>query len=299
MHRTVQRLDPKNDIVFKLLLTRELALLRDMLEAILGRPVRDATVLNPGIPGELPRDKQIALDVRARLDDGRRADVEMQVRLVPALAARLVYYATRDYAAQLGRGDDYERLTPTVVVAWLVDPMFPDVDRLHAVFELRERHTHVLFSDQLQLHVLQLSALSSAGATVGYDDPRVERWARFFMMAQDDAELDRLAAEDPIMALARKTLDQLSQDPETRRLAREREDSLALYRMHLAASHDEGKVEGKVEGEANVLLKQLGYRFGPLSNAIRARVAAATVAELDAWVERVLTAATLDEVFAV
>jgi predicted transposase/invertase (TIGR01784 family) len=294
MHGLVDRLDPKNDLVFKLLLTYEPALLRDMLEAILGRPVRDATVLNPGIPGELPRDKQIALDIRARLGDGSRADVEMQVRLVPALAARLVYYATRDYAAQLGRGDDYELLTPTVVVAWLVDPLLPDLERLHAIFELRERHTHHLLTDQLQIHLLQLSALSSSGSAVGYADPRVERWARFFMMAQDDAELDRLAAEDPIMALARKTLDQLSQDPETRRLAREREDSLALYRMHLAASH----AEGKVEGEAKVLLKQLGYRFGPLSNAIRARVEAATVAQLDAWVERVLTAATLDEVFA-
>lgn len=293
MHRTVQRLDPKNDIVFKLLLTRELALLRDMLEAILGRPIRDVFVLNPGIPSERPPDKQIVLDIRVALDDGSRADLEMQVRLVPALASRLVYYGARDYATQLGRGDDYEQLTPTVVIAWLVDPLFPDLERLHAIFELRERHTHRLLSDQLQFHVLQLSKLSSSRAGIGYDDPRVERWARF-LMAQDDAELDELASEDPIMALAKQTLDQLSQDPETHRLAREREDSLKLYRMHLAAS----RVEGKVEGEANVLLKLLGLRFGVLPEATRARVERATLAQLDAWVERVLTAATLDEVFA-
>lgn len=289
MHRTVQRLDPKNDIVFKLLLTRELALLRDMLEAILGRPIRDVFVLNPGIPSERPPDKQIVLDIRVALDDGSRADLEMQVRLVPALASRLVYYGARDYAAQLGRGDDYDQLTPTVVIAWLVDPLFPDLERLHAIFELRERHTHRLLSDQLQFHVLQLSKLSSSRVGTGYDDPRVERWARF-LMAQSDAELDQLASEDPIMALAKETLDQLSQDPETHRLAREREDSLKLYRMHLAAS--------RAEGKADVLLKQLALRFGVLPEATRARVERATLAQLDAWVERVLTAATLDEVFA-
>lgn len=288
----VDCLDPKNDLVFKLLLTREPALLRDMLEAVLGRPVRDATVLNPGIPGELPLDRQIALDVRARLDDGWRADVEMQVRLVPALAARLVFYGARDYSAQLGRGDGYDRLTPTVVVAWLVDPLIPDLERLHAIFELRERHTHHRLTDQLQIHLIQLSMLSSSSA-VGYADPRVTRWARF-LMAQDDAARDQLASEDPIMALAKQTLDQLSQDPETRRLAREREDSLRLYDMHLAASREEGKAEGR----ASVLLELLGLRFGSLPATTRARVETATATELEAWIGRLLTATSLDDALA-
>jgi predicted transposase/invertase (TIGR01784 family) len=284
MRAAVTRLDPKNDLVFKLLFTREPALLLDMLEAILARPIRDVSVLNPGIPGERPRDKHVVLDIRVALDDGSRADVEMQVRLVSALVSRLVYYGTRDYGAQLRRGEGYDQLTPTLTIAWLVDPLFPDIDRLHSIFELRERHTHVLFGDQLQFHVLQLSALSSGG----YAEPRVERWARFLMA--DDAELDRLASEDPIMALAKHTLDQLSQDPETRRLAREREEALAVYRMTLAASRAEGKAE--------VLLTLLGLRFGLIPVETRARVARANLRQLDAWIPRVLTAATLDEVLA-
>ncbi len=175
-----------------------------------------------------------------------------------------------------------------MAIVWLVDPLFPEIDRLHAIFELRERHTHVLFSDQLEFHVLQLSALSSSRPTVGYADPRVERWARF-LMASDDAELDQLASEDPIMALAKDALDKLSQDPEAHRLALEREESLAIYNMHIAAS--------RMEGVAHVLLKQLGMRFGPLSEATRTRIQRGTSIELERWSESVLTAATLDEVF--
>jgi predicted transposase/invertase (TIGR01784 family) len=299
----VKRLDPKLDLVFRLLFTREPVLLVDMLEGILARPVRSLTILDREIPGELSSDKQIVLDVRARLDDGSRVDVEMQRRTLPALASRLVYYGTRDYSDQLHRGDDYHLLTPTTGIVWLVEPLFPSLSRLHSVFELRDRHTHLRFGDQLTIHVLQLSSLHSS-PTTGYD-AKVHRWARF-LVARDDAEFDRLASEDPIMSIAKQTLEQLSLDPATRRLAREREDSLRLYRMHLAASRVEGETEGEAKGRAEgeakgraaLLLKQLGLRFGHLGPATRERVEAASVEQLDGWAERVLTAETLDEALA-
>jgi hypothetical protein len=46
------------------------------------------------------------------------------------------------------------------------------------------------------------------------------------------------------------------------------------------------------------LLKQLALRFGPPSEAIRARVEAATIEQLDVWGERVLQAETMHEVLA-
>jgi hypothetical protein len=130
----------------------------------------------------------------------------------------------------------------------------------------------------------------------------VERWARFFTRYDDAAELERLAAEDPMMALAKQTLEQLSQDPETRRRAQRREDELLLYELELRASRKEARAEGKAEGEtkgkAELLLRQLTKRFGPLPQVVRARVDAATSEELDAWAERVLTEPTLGDVLA-
>jgi predicted transposase/invertase (TIGR01784 family) len=283
----VERLDPKLDIVFKLLLTREPRLLADMLGGILAKRVGKPKVLNAGILGEQARDKQAILDVRVSLRDGSRADVEMQNRKTPALASRLVYYGARDYAGQLVRGESYELLRPTAVIVWLAEPLFPELERLHSIFELRDRHTPTVLSGQLAVHVLQLSSLSPSRPT-GYDG-RVERWARF-LTARDDTELRQLASENRIMSLAKQTLDQLSQDPEARRLAREREDAIKLYRMELVAS--------KAEGKAELLIKLLGLRFGPPSAATRARVEAASPKQLDAWAERVLTAKTLDEVLA-
>ena len=63
-----------------------------------------------------------------------------------------------------------------------------------------------------------------------------------------------------------------------------------------AEGRAEGKAEGRAEGKADLLLKQLAVRFGPLAAEVVARVRAASVAELDIFAERVLTAASLDAV---
>ena len=60
----------------------------------------------------------------------------------------------------------------------------------------------------------------------------------------------------------------------------------------------EGRQEGRHEGEANLLARQLHKRFGPLSAEARARLDTADSALLALWAERVLDAASLDEVFA-
>jgi hypothetical protein len=61
---------------------------------------------------------------------------------------------------------------------------------------------------------------------------------------------------------------------------------------------DQGLEQGRLEGEARALLKQLRLRFGPASEGVAARVRAASEAEVERWLERVLMAASLDDVFA-
>jgi hypothetical protein len=60
--------------------------------------------------------------------------------------------------------------------------------------------------------------------------------------------------------------------------------------------YGQGKAEGKAEGRVEIVLKLLALRFGPVSEAVQACVHRAQEAQLDAVVERVLTAQTLEEV---
>ena len=58
-----------------------------------------------------------------------------------------------------------------------------------------------------------------------------------------------------------------------------------------------GEARGELQGRRGMLRKQLTLRFGPLPEEAGARLDAADVPTLDGWAERVLTAATLGEVF--
>ena len=58
--------------------------------------------------------------------------------------------------------------------------------------------------------------------------------------------------------------------------------------------------QGKAEGMAEILLKQLTTRYGALSAAVAARLReASSTAELESIAERILTAKTLDEALGV
>ncbi|MBF0426726.1 MAG: DUF4351 domain-containing protein [Magnetococcales bacterium] len=60
-----------------------------------------------------------------------------------------------------------------------------------------------------------------------------------------------------------------------------------------------GKQEGRLEGKADLLLRQLRQRFGPqLPGWVEARIAAADAATIERWGDRVLTASSLEELFA-
>jgi predicted transposase YdaD len=61
----------------------------------------------------------------------------------------------------------------------------------------------------------------------------------------------------------------------------------------------EGEAKGKAEGEARALLAVLAARGLKITDDIRARIiAAADLSQIETWIVRAATAATIDDVFA-
>lgn len=57
------------------------------------------------------------------------------------------------------------------------------------------------------------------------------------------------------------------------------------------------KRQGRLEGMTLVVERHLTRRFGPLPIEVIARIAAATVEDIENWADRLLDAKSLDEVF--
>ena len=64
-----------------------------------------------------------------------------------------------------------------------------------------------------------------------------------------------------------------------------------------ARGEAKGLVRGRAEGKAETLLRLLERRFGAVPEDARARIIAAPVGDLDAWLDAFVSASDLDDVF--
>lgn len=65
------------------------------------------------------------------------------------------------------------------------------------------------------------------------------------------------------------------------------------------STYDQIVEEERAHGSASVVLRLLTRRFGPLPDGVEQRVRTAGSEDLDRWADRLLDAATIDEVFTV
>jgi predicted transposase/invertase (TIGR01784 family) len=292
-------LDPKLDVVFKLLFANEknrnilIALLTAVLQP--SAPIDAAEVLNPEVPKELPAEKGAVLDIHVRLADGRHIDVEMQAQVHPGFRQRVLYYWARLYGAQLLRGDHYTKLCPAVCVVITNEPVLP-LARAHSKFRVLEIETHHELTHELEIHLVELPKIDLEPRHSG-----LRNWMQFLLVHSED-ELEELAMSNPDIRSAANALKALSEDPAAQELARQRElAQINLKIMHqfaVAEGEAKGRAEGRAEGEATLLVQLLGRKFGPVAAEIQARVQLASGQEVEQWAARMLGAKSLAEVFA-
>jgi predicted transposase/invertase (TIGR01784 family) len=315
----VERLDPRLDIVFKMLFGAPDS--RDQLTSLISavlrpaRPITDVQVLNPEVRKEDVTSKGIALDVLVQLDGGMRVDVEMQTYRAPAFRERALYYWSRLHAAQLGIGERYEALHPTVSVLFMGYAELPG-ERLHSTFRLSEIHDGTVFSPGIELHMVELPKRALLDEQARRAEAELVAWTTF-LDAETPEELEAAMKSHPEIARAEAKLQTMSRSEKARLMAMLRERNLAGQRIHLGAARSEGRAEGLAEGRAEghaegealglakgealglakgraeTLIELLTVRFGPIDARTAARIRAAGQAKHQRWLSRVFEAPTL------
>jgi predicted transposase/invertase (TIGR01784 family) len=245
-------LDPKNDVVFKLLFTREhnKALLKNLITAFLKppHPIVDVTVLNPELLTE-DDGRGLMVDLLVVLTDRQRVHVEMQLCNRGRFVERGLLYWARAFSSQLARAESFDLLRPTASIFFLNYRELPCAD-YYSVFQLLETTRHERLTDALTLHFVELPKISSDLVPSGDADP-VLKWAWFFK-ANSDEERHTVAMADPTLRDAETALRQLSDDPIAREYAYRRELELIHFQNQLAREHEQGIADGRIECIAEV-----------------------------------------------
>jgi len=156
------QIDPTVDCVFKAILGDEenknllIHFLNAVLEPKKGSMIQDVTILNPYNEREFIGDKLSIVDVKAVDEKGKKYQVEIQLDVHPALAARIIYTWSSIYHSQMNKGDDYHKLKPAISI-WLLNGMlFKEIEDYHLSFYLYNLKHKLVMTDHLAIHVLQL-----------------------------------------------------------------------------------------------------------------------------------------------
>ena len=184
----MQFLNPKTDFAFKKIFGSEQSkhILISFLNALLynEQPViADLEIIDPYLAPKIEGMKDTYVDVRARLQSGRRVIIEMQVLNVEGFEKRVLYNAAKAYSTQLLVGEAYQDLSPVVALTITDFVMFPESPEMESAYALKDRQGLRDYpQDDLQLVFVELPKFRQALADLRGVK---EKWLYFLQNAPD------------------------------------------------------------------------------------------------------------------
>jgi predicted transposase/invertase (TIGR01784 family) len=255
-------LDPKLDIVFKMLFTdpRNRGLLIHFLQDFLqpAAPIVDIEVLNPELRRVSPGERGAEVDLLVTFDGGKRVHVEIQLSPREGFIGRSLFYWARTFTRQLSRGSRFSALEPTTGI-FILDYRQLPTEHYYNVFHLAERSRGTELTDLLCLQYLELPKIPRELLTA-QSGQAVLKWAAY-LSARSDEELAQIAMTDPTMNDAVKALERLSEDPDAQEAAYLRAIEVSDFNARLQDQREEGLAQGR-EVEAADAIRRLCTRFG-------------------------------------
>jgi len=294
--------DPKTDFVFKRIFGVEarkpllMALLNHLLELSGDREIRAIEYLSGEQHVEVPELKLSIVDVKCTDATGRRFVVEMQVLKVEGFEKRVVYNASKAYVMQLRSGDEYPTLCDVVGVTLCNFNLWTDKDAdgrfkvpMLSRWRMQEQHSGAQGLPQVQYAFLELPKYSAGDAPVSL----IDKWAYFFRETKNLDDVPPALDEGPFrdaMEVARRA-SFTAQDWEVYERSKMAEQD-ARGALTLA------RQEGELSARRNTLLRLVARAGLVAGEGDRARIQACTsTATLDRWVDNVLGATHIAEVF--
>ena len=150
------------------------------------------------------------LDIKIRLNDGRKIDVEMQNTYFNYYPKRSIFYCSKMIHEHFPSGLQYTDLKKCITIN-VLNSSFKLSHKVHSVYRIREEEEQTLLDELLEIHFLDLTKLPKENLT------SLEKWL-MFIKTDSKEERAMLARENPVMAKANKVMDIFYLDERERRL---------------------------------------------------------------------------------
>ena len=212
-----------NDYAFKRFLGSEenKPLLQDLLQCILDiapTQISGLELMDKELTKEEFSDKSGVLDVKLNLTDGTVIDIEIQASWNASFVKRTLFYWAKMYTADFKAGESYDSLHKCITINIIADG-FRLNDAIHSEYVLQEKEEHILLTDVVEIHFLDLQAAKRAKEEENEGTKRYHliNWLRF-IGTNDKEERAMLAKRSPILQMLNEQIDVLALSPVERKL---------------------------------------------------------------------------------
>ncbi len=191
LDRAMCKINPRVDFAFKKLFGSEenKDLLISLINAIVSdeEQVVEVELKNPYNLADYRADKISILDIKAKAENGRWFNVEMQIREDNNFDKRAFYYWAKLVTEQLGEGMMYKELKKTISISILDYDFVPDSEEVHSCYKIintatgKDDRLHNFF----ELHYIELKKFKKMYHEI---QTALDRWSSFLTTAH---QLDR------------------------------------------------------------------------------------------------------------
>lgn len=241
-----------NDYLFRALLQRNNKVLKGLISALLHispTDISSAVITNPIELGNHIDQKTFILDIKVSLNNAAILNLEMQVINEHNWIERSLSYLCRNFD-QLKTGEEYQEARPVIQIGLLNFTLFPKLPEFFATYKFLNVKNHSLYSDKLQIRVLDLTHIDLA--TMEDKQYQLDHWASLFK-AKTWEEVMMLAQKNQCIGEAAETIYQLSQEEKIRLQCEARED---YYRTQLGWQNMLKERDSVIQNQKNQLIEQ-------------------------------------------
>ena len=303
------KINPRVDFAFKKLFGSEenKDLLISLINAIVSedQQVVEVELKNPYNLAAYQAGKMSILDIKAKSEQGRWFNVEMQISEDYNFDKRAIYYWAKLVTEQLSEGMMFKELKKTISINILDFNFIPNILEFHNCYKIINTATGQddRLHDVFELHYIELKKFITSTHKI---TNALDRWSTFLTQAHklDRDHVPKELSDDLAIVKAISAVDRMFNEEE-RLVYETRMQSLADVESKIASAaqkgrevgREEGRREGREEGEKILLQRMLVRRFGEMPDWVLERLQYARPEQLRQWAEQLLDARSLEVVF--
>ena len=254
MSNAMNQLNYSNDLFFKYTLSREdegsVYARNTIIERVTGIRVKESTVLNPNL------DPGIILDVHVKDEQNRHFNIEMQTTYKGlAEMMRFEFYGARALNNQLNSGKKYKDLKPVYQIIFIDEYAWNNrnlINQYQMRNEQGEKESYYPLILRTYIHMPAINDIVREK-----EIQRLNDFEQLVYLFENNGKNDILKSKERLVKVFMDKYEEMQKDDELWSTAMAIQMGEARYRYGLEDSFE----EGKKEGEALLLIKQLKSKY--------------------------------------